>query len=159
VLLKRPDLILEKRNLSSENERADPNMMLYEYGVECDYFLIILDGSAVLEMGGKDRNSVLEVNAGPFSYYGVNALVEESVRDAEELFALLQQQLQLSTDTIGSGHSARSRAPAAPKLGYKPEFSLKVSSYCVYMKLTRADWLDLVKKSRFFKSHRFRTSV
>jgi hypothetical protein len=152
VFLKQPELIIEKRNLS-END-VDHNMMLYEYGVESDYFVIILDGSAVLEVG-KDSYGLIEINAGLFSYYGVNALVDEGVRDAKQLFALMQQQqAQHSTDTIATTHSAASNGLVSvhsPKLGYKPEFSLKVNSYCVYMKITREDWLDVVKKSHLLK--------
>ncbi len=145
AFLRQPELIVEKRNLS-END----NMLLYEYGAECDYFLIILDGSAVLEVG-KDTNSIMEINAGLFSYYGVNALLDDSIKDAKHLFALMhQQQCQAnSTDTIATNHSATSGV--MPKIIYKPEFTLKVNSYCVYLKVTRDDWLDVVKKSHLLK--------
>ncbi len=149
LFLKQPELIIEKRNLS-END----NMLLYEYGVECDYFLIILDGSGVLEVG-KETNSIMEISAGLFSYYGVNALLDDSVKDAKQLLGMMHQQQQqqqhqaTSTDTIATNHSTASSM--MPKLVYKPEFSLKVNSYCVYLKVTRDDWLDVVKKSHLLK--------
>ena len=108
---------MEKRNLV-ENETD--NMYLYQYGVECDYFIIILDGSAVVQIG-KDG---MEVNAGLFSYYGVNALCDETENDPLKAIA---------NDSV--------------RKSYKPELSLKVASYCVYLQINRKDWKDAVKKT------------
>jgi len=95
-------------------------MYLYKYGVECDYFTIILDGKALLHVGKEG----MEVDAGLFSYYGVDALMDESEKE---------------TDPI--------RILATPVKPYIPEFSLKVNSYCVYLQITRKDWKDAVKQS------------
>ena len=118
VFLRQPELTREKRNLSG-NDR-DVNMYLYQYGVPCDYFVIILDGSALVQVGKEG----LEVQAGLFSYYGVSALLNESER--------------------GDPHEIIASASTTP---YVPEFSLQVVDYCVYLKITRGDWLDAVKKS------------
>jgi hypothetical protein len=129
--LKRPELINEKRNLS-ENEN-DQTMYLYQYGVECDYFIVILSGEAELKVG-KDG---MEINAGLFSFYGVNALLnDESIKDAKSLSL---------NDIDNHNHNQTTK--------YIPEFSLVVNSYCVYMKITRAEWLDLVKKSLVKKAY------
>ncbi len=95
-------------------------MYLYKYGVECDYFTIILDGKAVLQVGKEG----MEVDAGLFSYYGVGALMEESEQETDPIKVL-----------------------TTPIKAYKPEFSLKVNSYCVYLQITRKDWKDAVKQS------------
>ena len=143
AFLKQPELIIEKRNLS-KNEN-DQTMFLYQYGIECDYFLIILDGSAQL-LVGNDSNSMMEINAGLFSFYGVNALLDESVKD----FRQLQKQLASSSDHVSPTTPPNSSGSLTHKL-YKPEFSLMVTSYCVYIKITRKEWLDVVKKSQLLK--------
>ena len=105
----------EKRNLSGNDE------YLYQYGVECDYFIIIVDGNALVQVGSEGY----EVNAGLFSYYGVNALISDEEKDPLEC---------IGNDSL--------RKP------YKPEFSLKVTNYCVCFKITRKDWKNAVKQSQ-----------
>ena len=118
IFLRKPELTKEKRNLSGNDN--DSNIYLYKYGVECDYFIIILDGAAVVQVGKEG----MEINAGLFSYYGIDSLLNEHEKDPLECI----------------GNDA-SRKP------YKPEFSLKVGSYCVYLKITRAEWKNAVKNS------------
>ena len=115
TLLKQPDLLRERRNLSEID-----GVYLYKYGVEADYFIIVLDGSATVEVGADG----IEVNAGLFSYYGVNALIESHETSPEQII--------FNENEIKP---------------YKPEFSLKVNSYCVYLKITRKEWRDAIKKS------------
>ena len=127
AFLRQPELTREKRNLS-DNEN-DMNMYLYKYNVECDYFIIILEGSATVQVGLEEEG--MEINAGLFSYYGVNALLYDNEKDPNELLSI--------------GHEERKP--------YKPDFSLKVNSYCVYLKITRKDWLDAVKKSKIERTY------
>ena len=131
-------------------------MYLYAYGVESDYFVIILDGNAELKVG----RDGMEVNAGLFSYYGVNALFnDDSIKDAKSLLCSNTIELTTKSNTNLNNfiHATNSSLLAYnSNLKYVPEFSLKVNSYCVYMKITRADWLDLVKKSLVKKT--FETS-
>ena len=115
TFLKQPDLLRERRNLSEID-----GVYLYKYGVEADYFIVVLDGSATVEVGADG----IEVNAGLFSYYGVNALMEGHETSPEQIIA---NENDMKT--------------------YKPEFSLKVNSYCVYLKITRKEWKDAIKKS------------
>jgi len=116
--LRQPEFTQEKRNLSEDD--TDQNMYLYQYNEPCDYFLIILDGSATVNVG-KER---MEVTAGLFSFYGVNALLFDNEKDP-----------------LGP----RDQRPQGGV--YRPEFDLKVDSYCVYLKITRQAWLDAVRKS------------
>lgn len=117
TLLRQPELTIEKRNLSQiENDKS---MYLYEYGVECDYFIIILDGDAKVEVGKEG----MEINAGLFSYYGIDALLSENEKDVKCI------------------EDDANRKP------YTPEFSLIVKSYCVYLKVKRSTWKDAVKKT------------
>lgn len=104
-------------------------MYLYEYDVPCDYFIIILDGNATLKVGQEG----MEINAGLFSYYGINALVEENDKNNNNTNSTSTADLTVDNDS-------------KRKL-YKPEFSLIVNSYCVYLKVTREAWKDAVKKS------------
>lgn len=114
ALLAKPDHTIEKRNLSGNDE------YLYEFGVESDYFITILDGNATLQVGSEGY----QINAGLFSYYGVDALVNDEENDPLEC--------------IGNDCNRKS---------YKPEFSLKVDNHCVCWKITRKDWKDAVKKT------------
>jgi hypothetical protein len=127
AFLRQPELTREKRNLS-DNEN-DMNMFLYKYNVECDYFIIILDGSATVQVGQEEEG--MEINAGLFSYYGVNALLYDYEKDPNELLSYTHEE----------------------RKSYKPDFSLKVNSYCVYLKITRKDWLDAVKKSKIERTY------
>lgn len=96
----------------------DSNTYLYHAGIEVDYFIIILDGNATLRLSLDG----LEINAGFFSYYGIHALLDEKCDDPNECVCIEQ-------------------------IAYVPDFTLRVSSYCVYMKITRKQWLDAVKKT------------
>lgn len=125
TFLRKPDLIKEKRNLL-DDEKAK-SMYLYEFGHECEYFTIILDGKALVQVG-KDG---LEISAGLFSFYGVNALLDESDLTADDV---------LKNELI--------------KKKYTPEFSLIVESYCVYLQIARKDWLDLVRKTHMERNYR-----
>ena len=117
IFLRRPELIKEKRNLSND---TNSNIYLYEYGVECDYFIIILDGEATVQVGKEG----MEIKAGLFSFYGLNALIDDNQKDPLEC---------IGNESL--------RKP------YKPEFSLRINSYCVYMQITRAEWKLAVKNS------------
>lgn len=114
ALLAKPDFTIEKRNLSGNDE------YLYQFGVESDYFITILDGNATLQLGSEGY----QINAGLFSYYGVDALINDDEKDPLEC--------------IGNDCN---RKP------YKPEFSLKVDNHCVCWKISRKDWKDAVKKT------------
>jgi hypothetical protein len=128
IFLRRSELIKERRNLSND---TNTDIYLYQYGVECDYFIIILEGNALVQVGKEG----MEINAGLFSFYGVNALIDESQKDPLEC--------------IGNDST---RKP------YKPEFSLKVNSYCVYMQITRAEWKLAVKNSIMERSYAIKTN-
>ncbi len=114
--LRHPDFIRERLNLNE----STTNIYLYKYGEEADFFLIILNGSAIMEIGKEKIN----VNAGMFSYYGTNALMTEPNQGPEEV---------LLNETNFKP--------------YIPEFSLKIEQYCVYFQISRGDWLKLVKNT------------
>lgn len=122
TFLKQPELTIEKRNLVEVDNESD---YLYKYDVECDYFIIILDGSATVLVGRNEKEK-MEINAGLFSYYGVGALLYENEYEMEPLKCITKDE---------------DRRP------YKPEFSLRVNSYCVFLRITRKDWKDAVRKS------------
>ena len=129
IFLRRPELIKEKRNLSND---TNTEIYLYEYGVECDYFIILLGGDALVQVGKEG----MEIKAGLFSFYGVNALIDEGQNDPLEC--------------IGNDSTRRP---------YKPDFSLKVNSYCVYMQITRAEWKLAVKNSIMERSYAIKSNT
>ncbi len=66
--------LLFKRAIIKESRHTDSKMpaeYLYKYNKGCNYFILILSGEAIIEVG-KEK---LEFPAGPFAYFGVNALL------------------------------------------------------------------------------------
>lgn len=127
-------------------------MYLYEYGVPCDYFIIILDGSATVKVGKEG----MEIAAGLFSFYGIDAL-----KPGNDIVGLrLNESLlkpnpaavavSLSENDLSGGFGVTLEHN---RIQYTPEFSLIVNSYCVYMKVTRSQWADAVTKSMVERYH------
>ena len=120
TFLRKPEFTIEKRNLAEIENESD---YLYKYGLACDYFIIILDGNATVQVGREKGG--MEISAGLFSYYGVDALLYENETDPLKSISLKDNE----------------------RKQYEPEFSLKVNSYCVFLKIKRSDWKDAVRKS------------
>ncbi len=123
-VLKRPEFTKEKINIANNED----DVYLYKFGEPCDNFIIILDGSAILEIG-KDK---ITVQAGLFSFYGVTALMTDpnSQHTIEDVLINEQNYKQ-----------------------YIPEFSLKINQRCVYFQVTREDWLKLIKTSNMERKY------
>ena len=104
-------------------------MYLYKLGEPSNTFIIILDGNAILEIG-KDK---IVVQAGLFSYYGLNALIDP----------LSQNSIQ---DVLDNEQNYKI---------YVPEFSLKIKNHqrCVYFQITREEWLKLIVKSNIERKY------
>lgn len=134
LIFKRCSLIETKRP-----DRKSPPEYLYNYGRGCDYFILILSGEATIEVG-KEK---LEFPAGPFAYFGVNALLAGS-DTAEEV---LQEESKLKENE--SKNVFFNEAKQTNKRYYVPDFSLRVDDRCVYMKLDRELWRNGVIKSRY----------
>ena len=114
TILKSSEYLKQKLNL------AEDDLYLYKLGEECDYFVLILSGNAYVEIG-KEK---LEVNAGIFSYYGVNALVDDT---------------STAKDVLAKTHRHKA---------YIPEFSLKIKDDCVFFQMSRKEWLQQVFTSQ-----------
>jgi hypothetical protein len=119
LIFKRCTLIETKRL-----DRKSPPEYLYKYGRGCDYFILILSGEATIEVGSEK----LEFPAGPFAYFGVNALLAGS-ETADEV---LQEESKLKENEKKNVFFNGSRQS---KKYYVPDFSLRVDDRCVYMKL------------------------
>ena len=135
---------------------------LYEYGKGCNYFILILSGEATIEVG-KEK---LEFPAGPFAYFGVNALLcacdtaDQVLQQADQqklLHATSSPSVAAARATAGIKSSVTMTPPTFAKQQrahtYVPDFSLRVDDRCVYMKLDRELWLNGVIKSRLEKQN------
>ena len=126
--------LIFKRTQLKETRRLDqksPCEYLYHYGKGCNYFILILSGEATIEVG-KEK---LEFPAGPFAYFGVNALL----CGCENVEQVLADDVSLANQTEDKkSHS---------KL-YIPDFSLRVDDRCVFIKIDRDLWRNGVIKSR-----------
>jgi hypothetical protein len=122
-LIFKKDLIKESRRLEKGHSEY-----LYQYGKPCNYFILILVGEAIIEVG-KEK---LEFIAGQFAYFGVNALL----CDCETADQVLQESdVKLKTKQ------------------YIPDFSLRVDDRCVYFKLDRDLWRTGVRRSKYEQTH------
>ena len=149
------ELIFRKAEIKESRclEHRTKAEYLYEYGKGCNYFILILSGEATIEVG-KEK---LEFPAGPFAYFGVNALL----CGCETVDQVIQEDLCLPI----SGGAAPSPAisvklgqePAKPYVAsskqYIPDFSLRVDDRCVYLKVDRDLWRSGVIKSRYERLH------
>lgn len=133
LIFKRCSLIETKRV-----DRKSPPEYLYQYGRGCNYFILILAGEATIEVG-KEK---LEFPAGPFAYFGVNALLAGS-DTADEV---LQEETRLKNNENRNVFFNESKQVRG---FYVPDFSLRVDDRCVYMKLDRELWRNGVIKSRY----------
>jgi hypothetical protein len=116
--------LIFKKEVFKESVNIDRNTAdyLYQYGKPCNYFVLILSGEATIEVG-RER---LEFIAGQFSYFGVNALINDPTKTTKEIL----------DDTTAYKQ-------------YVPDFGLRVDTKCVYIKLDRTLWLNGVRKSQY----------
>lgn len=170
-------VIKEWRRTDAKSSHGNQVEYLYEYGKGCNYFILILTGEATIEVG-KEK---LEFPAGPFAYFGVNALLcgcetADQVLQQADQHKLLHAPSSPSTNAAraaaGGGGGVESPAgvlsstltvpPVAKQPqqqqqqqqhSYVPDFSLRVDDRCVYMKLDRELWLNGVIKSRLEKQN------
>lgn len=136
---------------------------LYEYGKGCNYFILILSGEATIEVG-KEK---LEFPAGPFAYFGVNALlcgsetVEQVIQEDQIGPVPSTTPATLAAGGVSTGGapspavSAKLSQEAKPHSSkqYIPDFSLRVDDRCVYLKVDRDLWRSGVIKSRYERLH------
>jgi hypothetical protein len=121
TFLRHPENIKEMRNLSNET-----NLNLYTNGKEADYFIVILEGSAVLEFA-----SNWKLVAGLFSFYGVRALIDDNEKTPLDIIN--------NNDKIPTP--------------FKPDYSLTVNTVCIYFQISRKQYIDIVKKSVFLANN------
>lgn len=122
--------LIIKRCALNESRRVDrksPAEYLYNYGVGCNYFILVLAGEATIEVGAEK----LEFPAGPFTYFGVNALLAGS-ETAEEV---IQEENKLKENESKNVFFNDGRQTKRSLGCYYPDFSLRVDDHCVYMKL------------------------
>ncbi|KAL7676780.1 hypothetical protein ACOME3_003030 [Neoechinorhynchus agilis] len=97
--------------VSSQGTRT----VFYERNTSADFFLFIVSGKAVLEVGAEK----LKFDAGPFTHYGINALVSS-------------QHLSTQWDSLSTRESNR----------FIPTFSLYCDNSIGYIKVDRSEWVD-----------------
>lgn len=136
--------LIFKRATFKESRRTDPKSppdYLYHYGKGCNYFILILSGEATIEVG-KEK---LEFPAGPFAYFGMNALL----CGAETVDQVLQEEHSPQPSPMPSPSTSEESKTIMNSKFYVPDFSLRVDTKCVYMKIDRDLWRNGVIKSRY----------
>lgn len=143
--------LIFKKALFKESKRVDPKLpaeYLYRYGKGCHYFILILSGEATIEVG-KEK---LEFPAGPFAYFGMNALLCGS----ESVDQVLGEDSAISSPDSAS--ETRSSSSKHSKL-YVPDFSLRVDDKCVYMKIDHDLWRNGVIKSYYERKNNLKAET
>jgi metal transporter CNNM len=103
---------------------VDKDLIIYERGKACDFFIMILQGKAQTVIG-KER---LTFEAGPFMYFGTQALAG------------------VVSSGMSKNHSTSSVSSATDsiyhrKVNYTPDFTLKCVDDLLYMKISRAHYI------------------
>jgi hypothetical protein len=129
LIFKRAIIKESRRLLTTADSTASKTEYLYKYGKGCNYFILILSGEAIIEVGQEK----LEFPAGPFAYFGVNALL--CGRETPEQIIQEDSSNQSQLDSTS--------------LLYVPDFSLRVDDRCVYLKIDRGLWRNGVIKSNY----------
>ncbi|KAB0803311.1 hypothetical protein PPYR_00281 [Photinus pyralis] len=105
--------------------RNDPTMLIYQQGKACDYFVLILEGRVEVTVG-RD-NMVFE--SGPFTYFGVQALVQNiAVADSPS-----------APSTLGSLQSLN--MDAMLRHTFLPDYTVRASTDVLYMRIKRSLYL------------------
>lgn len=135
VLLSQDELYYVAKGLGPKNtgnltiDEMSPENVLYKRGTPADYFIMILEGYARVVV--TDENQ--EYNAGPFCFFGVNALTEGEEETIQGNGSCGQHKIE----TFGIADTKPFTKDVQP-----PPFIADFSLYCpekvVYLKVTRA---------------------
>ncbi len=139
-----------KESSRRESSKSHPEY-LYKYGQGCNHFILILSGEATIEVGREK----LEFPAGPFAYFGTNALLcgaekAEDILNEDALSVSCSTPISSppQSDTTKLSHKSSTNSSFTSKQ-YIPDFSLRVDEKCVYLKLDRELWRTGVIKSQY----------
>ncbi|XP_048099199.1 metal transporter CNNM4 isoform X3 [Alosa alosa] len=163
-ILKHPDVIQEIK--FNENDKRSPQHYIYQRGKAVDYFILILQGRVEVEAG--NENMMFET--GPFSFYGVMALVvppRPRFFSKGALFSWLPAfrspshtgglnhsgSISLSErpeNLAFSGSNSQLNSPANPQ--YVPDFCVRALTDLQYAKITRSQYQNGLMASRLDSS-------
>ncbi|XP_071089703.1 metal transporter CNNM4-like [Haliotis cracherodii] len=101
-------------NLTFTEDDSEKNY-LYRAGIECDYFILILQGHADVYVG---KESVA-FEAGPFSYFGTGALIFKE----RQLVPPVQESVDYKKEP------------------YTPDFTIKAKSFVQYLRIRRSHYI------------------
>lgn len=118
--------------------RNDPEMLIYQQGKAVDYFVLILEGRVEVTVGRE--NMIFE--SGPFTYFGVQALVQNlSVVDSPT-----------APSTLGSLQSLN--MDAMLRHTFQPDYSVRAGTDVLYMKIKRSLYLAAKRATLMERSQR-----
>ncbi|KAL7676782.1 hypothetical protein ACOME3_003032 [Neoechinorhynchus agilis] len=92
------------------------NTTLYKYKKPADYFILIISGRAIVELPEEG----IHTEAGPFTYFGLHALIPPNLDEDSQSLSLLSNRQQIL---------------------YFPEFSLYTTEKTGYIKIDKFQWI------------------
>ena len=110
------------------SDRDSTAKFIYRKSHTANYFILLLQGRAKVVIGSEN----LQFDAGPFSYFGVQALTP-----------MYESWLAYSKP------SPKTPSPAGRPQGYCPDFSLEIVSDVQLLRVTRAQYLAALRVTEF----------
>ncbi|CAO1387041.1 unnamed protein product [Diamesa tonsa] len=112
-------------------ERNDPNIFIFHQGKAVDFFVLLLEGRVEVKVGKES----LVFEGGPFTYFGLQALIQNVGLDSP-----IQQQPQPQQQQVmGSLNSLN--VDSLLRHTFIPDYSVKALTDLVYLKISKSLYL------------------
>lgn len=135
-------------------ERDDVSMVIYQQGKPVDYFVLILEGRVEVTVGRE--NLVFE--SGPFTYFGIQALVQNvGVVDSPQQLAQQQQQAMVLSGGGGAqvmGSLQSLNVDAMLRTTFVPDYSVRAVTEVIYVTIKRTLYLAAKRATLMERSQR-----
>lgn len=122
---------------SKGKDKNDPSMMIYSQGKPVDYFVLVLEGRVEVTVGRE--NLIFE--SGPFTYFGIQALVQNVGIDSPQQTQLMGSLQSLNMD-------------AMLKYAFIPDYSVRATSEVIYLLIKRSLYLAAKRATLMEKKKR-----
>lgn len=110
-------------------ERNDPNIFIFHQGKAVDFFVLLLEGRVEVKVGKES----LVFEGGPFTYFGLQALIQNVGLDSPIQQQPPQQQVMGSLNSLN--------VDALLRHTFIPDYSVKALTDLVYLKISKSLYL------------------
>ena len=127
-------------------ERNDPNIFIFHQGKAVDFFVLLLEGRVEVKVGKES----LVFEGGPFTYFGLQALIQNVGLDSP--VQQQQQPQQQQQQVMGSLNSLN--VDALLRHTFIPDYSVKALTDLVYLKISKSLYLAAKRATLMEQSQR-----